>query len=96
MCDRNYIADPEQWCNCFKVAGNGPPGLWRTVYPADPEAPEDAAKRAGLLNELRSTAADPARAGTFMPGSSMIAAMRAIQALELPWNLLPCLCSLGI
>ena len=41
MCYRNYIADPEEWCNCFKVAGDGPPGLWRTVYPADPEAPED-------------------------------------------------------
>ena len=40
MCYRNYIADPDEWCNCFKVAGDGPPGLWRTVYPADPEAPE--------------------------------------------------------
>lgn len=42
MCYRNYIADPNEWCNCFKVAGDGPPGLWRTVYPADPEAPEEA------------------------------------------------------
>lgn len=41
MCYRNYIADPEEWCNCFKVAGDGPPGLWRTVYPADPDAPEE-------------------------------------------------------
>ncbi|MBO22229.1 MAG: FAD-binding monooxygenase [Rhodospirillaceae bacterium] len=41
MCYRNYIADPEEWCNCFKVAGDGPPGLWRTVYPEDPEAPEE-------------------------------------------------------
>ncbi|MCZ6590661.1 MAG: FAD-dependent monooxygenase, partial [Alphaproteobacteria bacterium] len=41
MCYRNYIADPDEWCNCFKVAGDGPPGLWRTVYPVDPEAPED-------------------------------------------------------
>ena len=41
MCYRNYIADPDEWCNCFKVAGDGPPGLWRTVYPEDPEAPED-------------------------------------------------------
>ncbi len=41
MCHRNYIADPDEWCNCFKVAGDGPPGLWRTVYPVDPEAPED-------------------------------------------------------
>ncbi|NQV56862.1 MAG: FAD-dependent monooxygenase [Rhodospirillales bacterium] len=41
MCFRNYIADPEEWCNCFKVAGDGPPGLWRLVYPADPDAPEE-------------------------------------------------------
>ncbi|MGI6855884.1 FAD-dependent oxidoreductase [Mesorhizobium sp. 1B3] len=33
---RSYFADPEQWCNCFKVAGDGPPGLWRTVFPAEP------------------------------------------------------------
>lgn len=40
MCFRNYIADPEEWCNCFKVAADGPPGLWRLVFPADPDAPE--------------------------------------------------------
>jgi 3-(3-hydroxy-phenyl)propionate hydroxylase len=39
---RSYFADPEEWCNCFKVAGDGPPGLWRTVFPADP-AESDAA-----------------------------------------------------
>jgi 3-(3-hydroxy-phenyl)propionate hydroxylase len=40
-CERTYIADPEEWCNCFKVAHDGPPGLWRTVFPADSsEAPE--------------------------------------------------------
>ncbi len=35
-CVRSYFADPEEWCNCFKVAGDGPPGLWRAVFPADP------------------------------------------------------------
>lgn len=35
-CPRSYFADPEEWCNCFKVAGDGPPGIWRTVFPADP------------------------------------------------------------
>lgn len=34
-CERTYIADPEEWCNCFKVSHTGPPGLWRTVFPAD-------------------------------------------------------------
>jgi len=42
MSYRNYIADPDEWCNCFKVAADGPPGLWRLVFPADPEADEDA------------------------------------------------------
>lgn len=41
-CERTYIADPEEWCNCFKVSADGPPGLWRTVFPADSN--EDAAK----------------------------------------------------
>lgn len=41
MSYRNYIADPDEWCNCFKVAGDGPPGLWRLVFPADPNAAED-------------------------------------------------------
>jgi 3-(3-hydroxy-phenyl)propionate hydroxylase len=40
-CERTYIADPEEWCNCFKVAHNGPPGLWRTVFPADASEPEE-------------------------------------------------------
>ncbi len=35
VCARNYFADPDEWCNCFKVSADGPPGLWRTVFPAD-------------------------------------------------------------
>jgi 3-(3-hydroxy-phenyl)propionate hydroxylase len=35
-CYRSYFADPGAWCNCFKVSADGPPGLWRTVYPTDP------------------------------------------------------------
>jgi 2-polyprenyl-6-methoxyphenol hydroxylase-like FAD-dependent oxidoreductase len=34
-CPRSYFADPEEWCNCFKVSASGPPGLWRTVYPTN-------------------------------------------------------------
>jgi 3-(3-hydroxy-phenyl)propionate hydroxylase len=41
FCTRTYIADPEEWCNCFKVAGNGPPGLWRAVFPTDPNVDPD-------------------------------------------------------
>lgn len=36
LCYRSYFADVGAWCNCFKVSGDGPPGLWRTVYPVDP------------------------------------------------------------
>jgi 3-(3-hydroxy-phenyl)propionate hydroxylase len=39
-CQRSYFADPDEWCNCFKVAADGPPGLWRVVFPTDPAANE--------------------------------------------------------
>ena len=39
-CYRSYFADPDEWCNCFKVAADGRPGLWRTVFPTDPQASE--------------------------------------------------------
>jgi 3-(3-hydroxy-phenyl)propionate hydroxylase len=38
---RNYFFDPDEWCNLFKVAADGPPGLWRAVFPADPEHPDE-------------------------------------------------------
>ena len=34
-CFRNYYADPDEWCNLFKVTHKGPPGLWRAVFPTD-------------------------------------------------------------
>jgi 3-(3-hydroxy-phenyl)propionate hydroxylase len=40
-CYRSYFADIGAWCNCFKVSADGPPGLWRTVYPVDPAENED-------------------------------------------------------
>ncbi len=57
---RSYFADPEEWCNCFKVAGDGPPGLWRTVFPASLDEPEDS-----LLND----ASVQARLQNFFPKS---------------------------
>ena len=59
-CPRSYFADPDEWCNCFKVSGDGPPGLWRTVYPADPALSDD---------ELMSDAAVQARLQRFFPAS---------------------------
>ncbi len=38
---RNYFADPDEWCNLFKVAADGPPGLWRTVFPTRDEETDE-------------------------------------------------------
>ena len=40
-CYRNYYADPDEWSNLFKVAGDGPPGLWRAVFPTDMSQTDD-------------------------------------------------------
>jgi 2-polyprenyl-6-methoxyphenol hydroxylase-like FAD-dependent oxidoreductase len=40
-CYRNYYADPDEWCNLFKVSHNGPPGLWRAVFPSNVDLTED-------------------------------------------------------
>ncbi|HKT17306.1 MAG TPA: FAD-dependent monooxygenase [Stellaceae bacterium] len=59
-CPRSYFADPEEWCNCFKVSANGPPGLWRTVYPTRPAQSDD---------ELLSDQAVQARMQKFFPAA---------------------------
>jgi 3-(3-hydroxy-phenyl)propionate hydroxylase len=52
---RSYFADPGEWCNCFKVSADGPPGLWRTVFPADPAMSEDdILSDAGVQARIRS------------------------------------------
>jgi 3-(3-hydroxy-phenyl)propionate hydroxylase len=43
----SYVSDPVTWCAMFKVPAKGPPGLWRIVFPTDPEADE-----AGLLDRV--------------------------------------------
>jgi 3-(3-hydroxy-phenyl)propionate hydroxylase len=59
-CARSYFADPDEWCNCFKVSHNGPPGLWRTVFPAHAPLSDDA---------LMSDEAVQARLQKFFPSS---------------------------
>ena len=52
-CYRSYFADPGAWCNCFKVSADGPPGLWRTVFPTEPgETDEDILSDAGVQARL--------------------------------------------
>ncbi|HVY57707.1 MAG TPA: FAD-dependent monooxygenase [Xanthobacteraceae bacterium] len=60
LCYRSYFADPDEWCNCFKVSADGPPGLWRTVYPTDPALSEQ---------DLMSDDAVQARMQKFFPAS---------------------------
>ncbi len=57
-CERSYFADPDEWCNCFHVSADGPPGLWRTVFPTDPKQSEA---------EVMSDAAAQARLQKFFP-----------------------------
>ena len=52
-CYRNYMADPDEWTNLFKVAGDDLKGRWRAVYntrqdESDEEALSDASVRARL------------------------------------------------
>jgi len=35
-----YMADPSEWAAIFKMPGDGPPGLWRAVFPVPPEEDE--------------------------------------------------------
>ena len=51
---RSYFAEPGAWCNCFKVSADGPPGLWRTVFPTEP-AQDDASlmSDAGVQDRLQ-------------------------------------------
>jgi 3-(3-hydroxy-phenyl)propionate hydroxylase len=54
-CYRSYFADPGAWCNCFKVSADGPPGLWRTVFPTGAEEPEaEIMSDAGVQTRIQS------------------------------------------
>jgi 3-(3-hydroxy-phenyl)propionate hydroxylase len=37
----NYIADPEEWCALFKLPGADDKGIWRALFPTNPEDSED-------------------------------------------------------
>jgi 2-polyprenyl-6-methoxyphenol hydroxylase-like FAD-dependent oxidoreductase len=71
---RNYFSDPDEWCNLFKVRGDGPPGIWRCVFPCRvDESDEDALSPAGC----------EARLHKFFPGfSNFEIAYRSIYAVS--------------
>jgi len=35
-----YLADPEEWAAIFKMPDEGPPGIWRVIFPVPPEEEE--------------------------------------------------------
>jgi 3-(3-hydroxy-phenyl)propionate hydroxylase len=42
-CYRNYLADPDEWTNLFKVAGDDGRGRWRAVFPTRVEESDEEA-----------------------------------------------------
>ena len=42
-CYRNYLADPDEWTNLFKVAGDDGKGRWRAVFPTRTEESDEEA-----------------------------------------------------
>src|SRR5262245_13808617 len=57
-CFRNYLSDPEEWANLFKVAGDDGKGQWRVVFPTRAEETDD---------EVLSDAGVQARLQRFFP-----------------------------
>jgi 3-(3-hydroxy-phenyl)propionate hydroxylase len=52
-CIRNYFSDPDEWCNLFKVQGDGPPGIWRAIFPSRVgESDDEALSEAGMRRRL--------------------------------------------
>jgi 3-(3-hydroxy-phenyl)propionate hydroxylase len=53
-CTRNFLSDPEEWCNLFRVEGYEPPGIWRTVFPIKPEeTDEEVLSDEGVQNRMQ-------------------------------------------
>jgi 3-(3-hydroxy-phenyl)propionate hydroxylase len=48
---RNYMSDPDEWANLFKISWNGPPGIWRIVVPARPHEDRDTLRREETAQE---------------------------------------------
>ena len=51
---RNYFSDPDEWCNLFKVRGEGGNGIWRAIFPTRPdETDEDVLSAEGIQRRLK-------------------------------------------
>src|SRR6185436_2877220 len=42
-CYRNYLSDPDEWANLFKVRGDDDQGQWRVVFPTRTEETDEGA-----------------------------------------------------
>jgi 2-polyprenyl-6-methoxyphenol hydroxylase-like FAD-dependent oxidoreductase len=40
-CTRNFLSDPDEWCNLFHVPGQDGTRIWRTVFPVKPEETDE-------------------------------------------------------
>jgi 3-(3-hydroxy-phenyl)propionate hydroxylase len=47
-----YVADPVDWSAMFKMPGDGPPGMWRVLFPVAPEEDEAQALSEGNVERL--------------------------------------------
>src|SRR6185503_13163397 len=53
-CYRNYLADPDEWTNLFKVSGDDGKGRWRAVFPTrNEESDEEALGDASTYSRLQ-------------------------------------------
>jgi len=50
-----YVADPERWAAIFHLPGEGPPGVWRVVYPIAEAADEAEALAAAAVQASLAT-----------------------------------------
>src|SRR5947208_6514162 len=58
-CSRNYISDPEEWTNLFKVMGDDLKGRWRAVFPAwENETDDEAFSEGSVRRRLRKLCED--------------------------------------
>jgi 3-(3-hydroxy-phenyl)propionate hydroxylase len=48
---RNYFSDPDEWCNLFKVRGERHPGLWRAIFPIQPDEEDGTASHPDRVEE---------------------------------------------
>src|SRR5688572_22545341 len=47
-----YVADPVAWNAMFKMPGDGPPGLWRVLFPVQPDEDEGVVLSEGNIERL--------------------------------------------